>query len=190
MPQVAGKETHYSGASSYIPAAGAALKALGVPTKTARLLIAHSCVSSRYGTKMKDYNPAGIKASANYAGYWASWIGFEEDPSGKRTSATMRWRVYSSLKEGYADMIRILKGSRYKSAYAYLVAGDTTYFSQVGYDGWYTANVEETAASMRAMLPTVDKYLKLPLPSASFPVAQLSALGLIGVALYKILTRR
>lgn len=76
------------------------------------------------------------------------------------------FRAYTSLADGVAGVLKTLRYKRYALPYDLLLAGDTSYFIEIGKAGWYTAKLQETSSAMEnKYLPQVYKYLKLPMPS-------------------------
>jgi len=178
MPEVPAQKIDFGGSRGFVEKLHAALMRNGLSDVSARLLVAHSALSTGWGKSVDNYRLAGVKADTTWRASKPYVVaqscecveGYYNDPSSKylcaagtgQKCASMYWRAYDTLDEAAADLIAILRGTRYQKAYAYLVAGDPEYFAQVGRDGWYTASTTTTSASMKKNLEMVNSYLGEP----------------------------
>jgi hypothetical protein len=90
---------------------------------------------------------AGIKAVSEKEPYIV--LKGSELIAGKYVSGMMRWRSFSTLDEGAAGVVGLLR-RRYPRSLELLMAGDERYFAEVGREGWYTAPPAEVSAQMKA----------------------------------------
>lgn len=146
----------------------AAFRHLGLSPNSALILTAHVALSTGWGKSMDNYMLTGIKAGnacvcsgtclPSYSGPYICKKGFEYI-NGKKVDAVMPFRAYKTLDEGAAATLSLLKSSRYAKSYAFLMAGDTRYFRQLGADGWYTADPSEVESGCLSRMKTIAKYL-------------------------------
>lgn len=179
MPEVTAQKTDFGGSRGFTEAVYGAFMRAGLSDAAARILTAHSVLSTNWGKGVHNYNLAGLKASSSWrsARSYAITRGCEcraglpdtGDPScvcgpgeGQYYLSAVYWRAYNSLDEAAADFVAALQQSRYSQSYAMLLAGDTEYFAQVGRDGWYTADPAQVKSLALGRLKTVNEYLGEP----------------------------
>lgn len=175
MPEVQTRKIDFGGPRSFTVAVHGALRRQGLSGIAARLVTAHIALSTGWGRSVYNYGLAGIKASRSWrvSRPYVVTRGCEcregypdtNDPncicgSGKgQFRKAMYWRAYSTLDEGVADVVAVLKQPRYSLSWALLQAGNPEYFAQVGRDGWYTADPTATKVAMMRFYNQINEYL-------------------------------
>jgi flagellum-specific peptidoglycan hydrolase FlgJ len=195
MPLVADTSVTFSSRADFAKQLFSTFISLGLSKGAAQLLTAHAAVSTNWGKGAGNYRLFGIRAggacvcdntcSPSYSGNYTC-------TKNKRTGITYPWRAYSSLAEGAAAALALLKNARYKTSYSLLLKGDDAYFAQVGYDGWYEESVPAVAAEMQAALLAVQQYTggKYTISTTGISASTALAVGiLIFVLVYKFGTR-
>jgi len=175
MPEVPAQKIDFGGSKGFALAVHAALMRAGLADAPARLLTAHTALSTGWGKSVDNYRLAGVKADATWraskpyvvAQSCECAVGYANDPSSKYQCAagtgqkcsTMYWRAYNTLDEAAKDLLATVRQARFSNAYALLLAGNVDYFAQVGRDGWYTADPATVKASAVKILATINDYL-------------------------------
>lgn len=184
MPKVAVHRITWLNSKAFATDVVRAFRGCGLSLASAMLLAAHAALSTGWGGKNKgglpNYMLAGVKATSEQQDYIE--LGGFEIVKGERREGMMRWRAFGSLDESAGAMLALLKQKRYASAYKLLVAGDATYFEEVGRCGWYTADPTSTGRQMRSCLAQIQKWLGSSTPAASTIVVALALAA--GAALY------
>jgi len=192
MPEVQAQKTDFGGSRGFTEAVYSAFVRAGLSDASARILTAHSVLSTNWGQGVHNYNLAGLKASSSWraANSYAVTQGCEcraglpdnKDPScvcspgeGQYYLSAVYWRAYNSLDEAARDFVAALQQSRYTQSYALLMAGDTEYFAQVGRDGWYTADPAQVKSLALGRLKTVNEYLGEPAGGGLLPLVLVAA---------------
>jgi hypothetical protein len=141
-----------------------AFVACGLSATSAALLVAHAALSTGWGRAAENYRLAGIKAAESQPYVIASGTERNKTTGVMSEKTPMKWRAFSTLREGAQAMIDLLK-ARYAGAWTLLQAGDPSYFEEVGREGWYTEYPETVGAGMRSNLAAIQKILSQPKPS-------------------------
>ena len=206
MGRVPEKQIYFAGAADFTRKVHAAFRRAGLTPSAAAVATAHVALSTGWGRSVHNYSLAGIKAgpkaacygqpsAAVYGGDWFCSCSWEFTASGGKVAGCSNcspkygnprckypFRAYRSIDEGARAVLGILKaGRRYSRALKLLKAGSTDYFAEVGRAGWYTSNVDKTAAAMKRNHAKVLNYLNMSAPSSG--AGFLAALAL-GVGIY------
>jgi hypothetical protein len=197
MPEVPYQKTDFGGPEGFARAVHGALMRAGLSDVPARILTAHSVVSTNWGKGVHNFNLAGMKASSSWratkpyavARSCECVVGYPNDPASKykcqpgtgQKCWSMYWRAYASLDDGAQALLAAVQQPRYSRAYSMLLAGDTEYFAQVGRDGWYTANPASVKAGGEKRLATINGWLGEAEGAGIVPLA--IAVGLLWYAL-------
>jgi len=184
MPQVAVQSVSWASPEAFVREVYGALLKQGLGDMPARLLTAHISLSTNWGKSADNYRLAGMKADATWqASKPYTVVQTCECRAGATNIAdsscvcaagegqfytTGYWRAYSSVDESLADILSVLRGTRYAASWALLQAGDTEYFAQLSRDGWYTADAAATKAGMLARLTQINAWLGVPVASGSW----------------------
>jgi hypothetical protein len=160
---------------------------IGLPPQAAELFTAHSALSTGWGKSTFNWNLAGLKLRSGYEDTydWHYALG-SEDPDGMAAKKQMQWRSFSTIDEGVQALWNNLQNSRYDSARALMMAGDTEYFAEVGRNGWYNAYPEQMKSEMTSNL----NYIRSVLGSGGTVEAGTGGLGLVllvGVGVWYLL---
>jgi flagellar protein FlgJ len=122
--------------------------------ETVALLWAHWALETGRGTRMVDYNFAGLKGRAPGGASSVVWTR-ERGETGK-TRVRARFRAYSTAEEGACDYVRMLH-ARFDSAFVAASEGDVQQFvNALDEAGYFT---EKPTAYRRAMQSLVREYL-------------------------------
>jgi hypothetical protein len=122
--------------------------------ETVALLWAHWALETGRGTRMVDYNFAGLKGRAPGGASSVVWTR-ERGETGK-TRVRARFRAYSTAEEGACDYVRMLH-ARFDSAFVAASEGDVQQFVKaLDEAGYFT---EKPTAYRRAMQSLVREYL-------------------------------
>jgi len=197
MPEVPAQKIDFGGSKNFALSVHAALMRAGLPDVPARLLTAHTALSTGWGRSVDNYRLAGLKASESWratkpyvvAQSCECRAGYPNNPTSKFKCApgtgqkcfSMYWRAYDTLDEAVRDLVAVVRQPRYSNAYAMLLAGNTEYFAEVGRAGWYTADPAEVKAGAEKHLATIDGWLDEPVGGIWLPVA--IVVGLLWYAL-------
>lgn len=203
MPLVASfLPSELSDPARFCHAVYAAARRQGLQQEAAVLLTTHMAHSTGFGKAAYNYMLAGVKATGGAAlcrgekpdpgvdyickcsseraadGSWVAGCPEQGCSQVGRPRCKYPFRAYGSVAEGVAAVVTNLKQPRYKLSWAYLVAGSTQYFRQIGYDGWYTGwkkDPEKTYRDWLTTLARVRKYLSVPPPSDAFVLLWVAA---------------
>jgi hypothetical protein len=183
----------------------AAARGQGLTQEAAVLLTTHMAHSTGFGKAAYNYMLAGVKAKGGRAlcrgeaadpgvnyicmcsseraadGSWVAGCPEQGCDQTGRPRCKYPFRAYGSVAEAVAAVVANLKRPKYKLSWAYLVAGSTQYFRQIGYDGWYTGwtkDPEKTYQDWLVTLARVRKYLGAPPPTESVALLFWVAAGL------------
>lgn len=197
MPEVPYQKTDFGSPRGFTQQVHAALMRAGLADVPARLLTAHSVLSTNFGRGVHNFNLVGMKASSSWRATkpYAIAQGCEcrpglpdnGDPACSCKAGegqfykTVYWRAYNTLDDGAQALLAALQQSRYSRAYAMLLAGDTEYFAQVGRDGWYTADPASVKTGGETRLATINSWLGDPEGGSWLPLAVI--VGLVWYAL-------
>jgi len=143
MPVVPTQRIDFGSPRNFSLAIRGALMRAGLSDASARLLTAHTALSTGWGRAVDNYRLAGIKASASWrvsrpyveARGCECKAGYPNNgdpkcgcgPGKGQVYKSMYWRAYNSLDDAAIDLLRSLRSSRYRKAYAMLQAGDPEY---------------------------------------------------------------
>ena len=171
MPQVPINKISWPTREAFVRDVHPAIMRLGLGPTAASILTAHIALSTGWGKAADNYRLAGIKASSEDQNYTV--VSGTEYKNGIETPKTpMKWRSFNSLDEGVAAVVGLLRRECtpgrlgcYASSWAYLTAGSTDYFRQLGADGWYTAPPNVVAADCLARLAVINKLVGDTLPA-------------------------
>ena len=133
---------------AFIEQVHAAYLAAGAPEPMATFLTAHSGLAVGFGRCLWNHNMGVIRATPGWIAAGKPWIirsTIEAGVSGEHfVDAGAKWRVYDSLADSAADVLRLLSTrSRYRTAWALLQAGDVNWFAELGRAGYYTEPVAD-----------------------------------------------
>jgi len=156
MPPVPRNPVSWPTRAAFVCDLYGALRWQGLEDRPARLLVAHSALSTGWGRAVDNYRLAGIKAREEEPYVEARGC---EIVAGVEKCWTMKWRAFATLDEGVAAWLGLLRASRYALAWSLLMAGDVEYFAEVGRRGWYTASPATVKAGCVSRLPTIDAAL-------------------------------
>jgi hypothetical protein len=179
MPEVPTQRTDFGGPKGFATAVHAALMRRGLSDVSARILTAHSVLSTNWGKAVHNFNLAGMKASSSWRATrpYVVTRGCEcrpglpdvGDPAcickpgeGQFYKQAIYWRAYGSLDEGAQAFVDAVRQPRYAVAYARLLAGDPEYFAAIGRAGWYTADPDQVKTLAIRRLETVNEFLGEP----------------------------
>lgn len=153
----------------------AALEA-GLSPDAALLVTAQAAHETGWGRRTMNWNLAGIKAGRwwrNTRNY--STVGTKECvpckkgetpspecPPGQKlkTVNDVAWRAYANAVEGVKGILEVLDYGRYRESKRLLLAGNPTFFRQLGKDGWYTASQEVYYRSSMHRLKAIKSMLE------------------------------
>lgn len=167
MPRVPAKRTSYSSRATFARDVICAAIENGLSIEAGRLIAAHAAHETGWGSHLWGYNLSGMKGAPHRAcppldrypvdnypndptdyqtppnsdwGFDYQCLKTFEIVNGRTVKVRAPFRIFGSMTEGVAAMLKILRKPRYSLSYAMLLAGDRRYFAQVGADGWYTAD--------------------------------------------------
>jgi hypothetical protein len=161
MAQVAIVPVSWPTRAAFIADVSGAFMRQGLAPASAAILTAHVALSTGWGKAADNYRLAGIKLCSGCENqYDYTVVSGTEVVNGVETPKTpMKWRSFSTLDEGAAAVVGLLRQPRYASAWAMLQAGDPEYFAEVGRNGWYTASTAQMKAEMSVNLAAITKQL-------------------------------
>jgi flagellum-specific peptidoglycan hydrolase FlgJ len=151
LTQVEAKPTRASKDEIRSAIAAAWKKATGhaASAGTVDILTAQSCLETASGTKMLNYNFAGIKGHGP-TGMMATYGTFEII-DGKRVDIKDGFRAYGSLNEGADDYVALLR-KRFPAAIAAAERGDVDGFAHgLKQAGYYTAAESDYAKALHSI---------------------------------------
>jgi hypothetical protein len=185
MSQTATTPTSWTDHAKFARDVYAAFVRVGVPPVAAELFTAHSSLSTGWGKSVFNWNLAGMKLCSGCEDRydWHYALGAEEKDGVLQPKTQMRWRSFNSIDEGVRALWGNLQATRYNSARALILAGDTEYFAEVGRNGWYSAKPAEMKAQMTANL----KYIWSVLGKAPVEEGGIAGTVLLAVGVYYVL---
>lgn len=166
MPQVAAVLTNWTDRAQFAQDVFDAFVRVGLPPQGAALFTAHSALSTGWGKSVYNWNLAGLKVRAADEDRY-DWVELLGSEAGDAAKSKMHWRAFNSIDEGVSKLWENLQASRYDSARALLLAGDTEYFAEVGRNGWYTESPATMKAEMTANLAYISKIVGVTMPASN-----------------------
>lgn len=159
MPEVPVKKVSWPSRKAFAEDVVKNLLDLGLQLPASQILTAHIALSTGWGRAADNYRLAGIKCPESLAASVPYTVnrGFEH-ANGEKKWGLMKFRAYSSLREGLQAILRLLQARRYIASRSLLLAGNRAYFKQLGLDGWYTAPPEQVEADCLSRLALIEKW--------------------------------
>lgn len=181
-----------------------ALQNIGMTHQQALLFIAHKARESGWGQAVWNFNFGNIKTGSPILGPWF-WLTDKAGPA--------KYRAYDSAEDGIWDNVELIrKLSRYRKAWAMLLAEDPHWYGELGLsgyygDGAYTHAHPESVAKVQAEyndilgdvvrrdqaqpqdprpLPATDPGMPVVDPSELWRIAWISAL--VGIGMYAVVS--
>lgn len=106
-----------------------ALQNIGMTHQQALLFIAHKARESGWGKAVWNFNFGNIKTGSVVLGPWF-WLTDKAGPA--------KYRAYDSAEDGIWDNVELIrKLSRYRKAWAMLLAEDPNWYGELGLSGYY-----------------------------------------------------
>jgi len=165
----------------------------GLPHESAIILTAHIAGSTGWGKSVDNWRLAGMKADATWRATKDYTVvtgceckeGYEHkddpkcqcEPDKGPVYSKSYWRSFASLNESLASMLNQLRATRYQSAYALLLQGDTEYLAEVGRNGWYNADPAYIKKAYGAHIPKIREYVGESQVASSIVVPVALAIG-------------
>jgi len=166
----------------------------GLPHESAIILTAHIAGSTGWGKSVDNWRLAGMKADATWRATkdytvvtgceCVAGLENKNDPKcvcaegkGQQYNAKSYWRSFASLNESLASILDQLRATRYASAYALLLQGDTEYLAEVGRNGWYTADPAYIKSAYGAHITKIREYVGETQVASSIVVPVALAIG-------------
>ena len=169
------QQTNFGDPRGFVVMVHSALIRAGLDDTPARILTAHSVVSTNWGKGVHNFNLSGMKAGATWRakrpyvvrrscecreGHRNRTTSKYKCPKGTGQKCwSMYWRAYPSLDAGAQAFLAAVRQRRYLRAYRLLLAGDPEYFEEIGRAGWYSADPEHVKASGLRRLKTINHWL-------------------------------
>lgn len=182
MPQVAAVLTNWTDRAQFAQDVFDAFVRVGLPPQGAALFTAHSALSTGWGKSTWNWNLAGLKLCSGCEDKY-NWA----ELTNAKTGVLTKWRAFNSIDDGVQALWNNLQASRYDSARALLLVGDTEYFAEVGRNGWYEEDPATTKAQMLPYLAYISKVVGVAMP-ASGAGGPLVAIA-VGLATWWLLRR-
>ncbi len=179
MPEVPRKKVVFAGAEDFSNQVVTGLLSLGLPLGSAQILCAHIALSTGWGRSADNYRLAGIKATSESQDYTVNSTKERSRTTGEEfTIPREKFRAYKTLTDGLRAIIGLLSAKRYKASWAFLMNEDTSYFRQLGADGWYTGRPNVVHAGCMSRLKQIRQWTT---PTDAGPLLLALALLTIGV---------
>lgn len=122
-------EDSESGRQAFVAFLRNALQNIGLTHRQALLFIAHKARESGWGKAVWNFNFGNIKTGSQIRGPWF-WLTDKRGPD--------KYRAYDTAEDGIWDNVELIrKLSRYKKAWAMLIAEDPNWYGELGLSGYY-----------------------------------------------------
>lgn len=122
-------ENSDAGKIAYVAFLRNALQAIGMTHGQAILFIAHMTREGGWGKAVWNYNFGNIKTGSVIKGAWF-WLTDKEGPA--------KYRAYATAEDGIWDNVELVRTkSRYKTAWAMLLAENPNWYGELGLSGYY-----------------------------------------------------
>lgn len=122
-------ENSDAGKIAYVAFLRNALQSIGMTRNQAILFVAHMTREGGWGRAVWDYNFGNIKTGTPLKGPYF-WLTDKEGPA--------KYRAYATAEDGIWDNVELVRTkSRYKTAWAMLLAEDPHWYGELGLSGYY-----------------------------------------------------
>jgi hypothetical protein len=118
-----------AGKIAYVAFLRNALQNIGMTHNQALLFLAHMTREGGWGKAVWNYNFGNIKTGTVLKGPYF-WLTDKEGPA--------KYRAYATAEDGIWDNVELVRNSsRYKTAWAMLLAEDPSWYGELGLSGYY-----------------------------------------------------